>query len=74
MFPDPDFVTTSAFYEKGPVNFGPQITERKLAEFYNAGSKMWGLIQPSSDFDRKYLRNGSRYLKSESQCFQIQIL
>jgi len=30
-------------------------------------------IQPytTSDFDREYLRNGSRYLKSESKFFQI---
>ena len=55
--------------------------ERKLSEFYNPSSKIrgpsrkksgaknmqnFGRFYTTSDFDREYLRNGSRYLKSES--------
>jgi len=56
--------------------------DRKLAEFYNAGPKIrgalphknlgaknmqnFGRFYTTSDFDREYLRNGSRYPKSES--------
>jgi len=54
---------------------------RKLSEFYNPSPKIWGpppkksgaknmqnfgRFYTTSDFDREYLRNGSRYLKSES--------
>jgi len=54
---------------------------RKLSEIYNPGpkirgpspTKIWGQkhgnfgrFYTTSDFDREYLRNGSRYLKSES--------
>jgi len=31
----------------------------------------FGRFYTTSDFDREYLRNGSRYLKSESEFFQI---
>jgi len=56
--------------------------DRKLSEFYNPSPKirgtfpqknMWaknmqnfGLLYATSDFDREYLRNRSRCLKSES--------
>ena len=55
---------------------------RKLSEFYNPSQKIrgahpqknlgaknmqnFGRLYTTSDFDREYLRNGSRYLKSES--------
>jgi len=55
---------------------------RKLSEFYNPSPKIrgalpsknlgaknmqnFGRFYTTSDFDREYLRNGSRYLKSES--------
>jgi len=60
---------------------------RKLAGLNNAGPKIRGALPQknlgaknmqnfgrfyrTSDFDREYLRNGSRYLKSESELFQI---
>jgi len=60
---------------------------RKLFEFYNPSPKIRGALPPknlgaknmqnfgrfytTSDFDREYLRNCSRYLKSESEFFQI---
>ena len=53
---------------------------RKLSEFYNSTPKKnlgaknmqnFGRFYTTSDFDREYLRNGSRYLKSESSFFQI---
>jgi len=56
--------------------------DRKLAEFYNAGPKIrggsphkkiggknmqiFGRFYTTSDFDREFLRYGSRYPKSES--------
>jgi len=55
--------------------------DRKMAELYNTGSKIWGPTRKksgakhmqnfgrfytTSDFDLEYLRNGSRHLKSES--------
>ena len=59
----------------------------KLSEFYNPSPKIrvalppknlgaknmqnFGRFYTTSDFDREYLRNGSRYLKSESKFFQI---
>ena len=63
---------------------------RKLSEFYNPSPKIrgpsptknlgaknmqnFGRFYTTSDFDREYLRNGSRYLKSESEFFQIDSL
>ena len=60
---------------------------RKLSEFYNPSPKIrggpppkksgaknmqnFGRFYTTSDFDREYLRNGSRYLKSESEFFQM---
>ena len=60
---------------------------RKLSEFYNPSPKIRGALSQknlgaknmqnfgrfytTSDFDREYLRNGSRYLKSESKFFEI---
>ena len=59
--------------------------DRKLGEFYNASPKIQGALPPkklgaknmqnlarfqtTSDFDRKYLRNGTRYPKSERDVF-----
>jgi len=59
---------------------------RNVALFYNSTPKVrrarpqkkfgaknmqnFGQFWTTSDFDRKYLRNGSRYPKLESQCFQ----
>ena len=56
--------------------------DRKLSEFYNPSPKIrgalpqknlgaknmqnFGRFYTTSDFDREYLRNGSRYPKSES--------
>ena len=56
--------------------------DRKLSEFYNPSPKFRGALPPkksgaknmrnfgrfytTSNFDREYLRNGSRYPKSES--------
>ena len=61
--------------------------DRKLSEFYNPSPKIrwpsskknlgaknmqnFGRFYTISDFDREYLRNGSRYLKSESEFFQM---
>jgi len=61
--------------------------DRKLSEFYNPSPKIrgalpqknlgaknmqnFGQFYTTSDFDREYLLNGSRYLKSESEFFQI---
>jgi len=55
--------------------------DRKLAGLNNAGPKIWGALPPKNlgaknmqnfrrfcatlDFDREYLRNGSRYPKSD---------
>jgi len=60
--------------------------DRKVGAPYNASPKIWGALPPkklgaknmqssarfqtTSDYDREYLRNGSRYPKSENVLFQ----
>ena len=56
------------------LNFIIQVQKFGALPQKNLGDKNmqnFGQFYTTSDFDREYIRNGSRYLKSESEFFQI---